>query len=257
MLEIFTYTLEMQRRVLRGWAFGLAIYLFGSAGIFFLMEYQPAVLQYMERLTGVPDLGIQPAVWFALSVFTAILPAALGIFAVELGSRLIAGEENLGWFNLLLGVPLPRWQLLFVKFCFLLASILALCLLTFVLLGFTGLVASWRLMFLLPACLVLAIQTLLAGSLAFSTGAVTGSLRAARLVGLTGLLALLALMLLPVWNPQANPENNLFLLACSALKNPLIFGSLPICTWVQMGLCAVLFGVAWIGFQRRDLSEGK
>lgn len=97
-----------------GWGIGLA--LFGSMYISIFPEAE-------EQMTGLADLSIYQAMGIDLASFegfigsTVVLfiPILLGIYIIITSTHALAGEEDDGTLELVLAMPLPRWQVVTVK----------------------------------------------------------------------------------------------------------------------------------------------
>jgi ABC-2 type transport system permease protein len=108
-----------------------------------LMEAYP---KGMLEAFGVTDLG-DPANYLHSQVF-GLAPLALSFFTILALANAIAGAEERGTIDVLLGNPLPRWQLVAGNFVAVAVSLLGIC-------AIVGLLNLW------PICIVFGALALL------------------------------------------------------------------------------------------------
>jgi len=95
---------------------GVALSLFGAT-------YITIYPQVEEQITALADWGIYQAMGFDMGTFEGflgstvvlIIPLMLGIFVIMTSTRTLAGEEQDGTLELLLAMPLQRWQIVIAK----------------------------------------------------------------------------------------------------------------------------------------------
>jgi ABC-2 type transport system permease protein len=117
MLRLLLQELRFRRNAVIGWSIGLtflpAIY------VAFYPEFEASLAGMQELL----DLDIYKAMgmsfgsfeeWFGSTVIN-IVPVLLAIYAVIDGTGTLAGQEDDGKLELIVALPIPRWQIVTVK----------------------------------------------------------------------------------------------------------------------------------------------
>ena len=112
--NLLLFELKDRIRGILGWGIGLIAF----AGLY--ISVYPQVAQQMADLA---DLDIYAAMGMELgtfegyisSVVLGFLPILLGVYAVMMGTKTLAGEEEAGTLELLMARPLLRWQIVTVK----------------------------------------------------------------------------------------------------------------------------------------------
>ena len=111
--EIATKTLWDSRRSFLGWAIGLA----GAAGIYTSSYALIEPTAYQEVIEGFPPELLEafgwediasPAGYLGSTVFGLVVPILTVIFAIALGTRCLAGDEEAGTLELTLTHPVSR-----------------------------------------------------------------------------------------------------------------------------------------------------
>ncbi len=123
MMTIFTYTLKRFHGQILGW--GLA---FGAIAFYLMVIYQPMIEQQAELMALMDAYGatmmaffggsvdfLSPAGYLDFGLFSYI-PVVAGIFAVLMGSGLLAADEEKGTLDLLMAYPLSRAALFWGRF---------------------------------------------------------------------------------------------------------------------------------------------
>ncbi len=207
-VEVTRQTLADARRLLLGWAAGLAGLVALYASLWPSLADRPAIaavyadlpeaLRSMLSATG--DLSSASG-YLQMELFSLTGPAVLVLVAIVLGSDALAGAEQRGTLGLLLSAPLERTQLVLGQVLALLlglaglAGTIAVSLLAFgplagMELPVTGVLGASAHLWLLAAVI---------GVLASTVGAATGSRAAARMVpGVVALVGYLADGLAPL-----------------------------------------------------------
>jgi ABC-2 type transport system permease protein len=194
--DILTKTLWDQRRLLVGWAVGLALVTAVYSSIYPSIRESgaAAVENYPEALKDAFNLQdvASPAGYLGSAVFGILLPVLIVLFAVVAGARAIAGDEEAGTLDLLLAHPVSRPRLLLQRFGALVVAIALLGLA--VLLALLAVSGPGELDLgvgrLVAAVAQLALLGLAFGSLALAVGAATG--RRALVVGICAVVAVVA-----------------------------------------------------------------
>jgi ABC-2 type transport system permease protein len=133
LLALVSHTARMQFRSVIIWGAALGLYSAAMVASFTAIEGSAAQLnQLMEAYPkgmleafGVTDLG-DPANYLHSQVF-GLAPLALSFFPILALAGAIAGAEERGTIDVLLGNPLPRWQLVAGNFVAVAISLLEIC----------------------------------------------------------------------------------------------------------------------------------
>jgi ABC-2 type transport system permease protein len=133
LLALVSHTARMQFRGVIIWGAALGLYSAAMVASFTAIEGSAAQLnQLMEAYPkgmleafGVTDLG-DPANYLHSQVF-GLAPLALSFFPILALAGAIAGAEERGTIDVLLGNPLPRWQLVAGNFVAVAISLLEIC----------------------------------------------------------------------------------------------------------------------------------
>jgi ABC-2 type transport system permease protein len=132
MLNLLIHELRLRRGAIIGWGIGLAL---------FAMLYMVVYAQLPPEMTQInlADIPFYQAFGnMDMSTFESYLsstlfnffPLLLGIYAIVNGTGTLAGEEDEGTLELLVAMPLPRWQLVLVKALAMAISLLLILLIT-------------------------------------------------------------------------------------------------------------------------------
>jgi len=133
LFALVSHTVRMQLRGVIIWGAALGLYSAAMVASFTAIEGSAAQLnQLMEAYPkgmleafGVTDLG-DPANYLHSQVF-GLAPLALSFFPILALANAIAGAEERGTIDVLLGNPLPRWQLIAGNFIAVSISLLEIC----------------------------------------------------------------------------------------------------------------------------------
>ena len=117
MFRLLLQELRFRRNAIIGWAIGISALPAMYIGIY------PQVAKDLEGLQSIMDLEIYQAMgisfgsfeeWFASTIIN-IVPIIVAIYAVIDGTGTLAGEEEAGKLELVIALPIPRWQIVTVK----------------------------------------------------------------------------------------------------------------------------------------------
>ena len=133
LFALVTHTVRTQLRSVVIWGGALGLYSAAMVASFTAIEGSAAQLnQLMEAYPkgmleafGITDLG-DPANYLS-SQFLGLAPLALSFFPILALAGAIAGAEERGTIDVLLGNPLPRWQLVAGNFLATALSLLGIC----------------------------------------------------------------------------------------------------------------------------------
>ena len=114
MLNLLKHELQSRIGAIFGWGIGLALF-----GAMYIAIYPEAG----DAMTALADLSIYEAMGIELGSFEGFIassvvqfiPIILGIYAIITSTQALAGEEDSGTLELVLTMPLHRWQIVTVK----------------------------------------------------------------------------------------------------------------------------------------------
>jgi len=117
MRRLLLQELRSRRGAIIGWGLGLCFFPVVYVGLY------PSFADQMENFYKILDLPIYQALGISMSSFegymastvTNLIPVILAIFAVLNGTGTLAGEEDSGRLELIVALPIPRWQIVAVK----------------------------------------------------------------------------------------------------------------------------------------------
>ncbi len=133
LFALVSHTVRMQLRGVIIWGAALGLYSAAMVASFTAIEGSAEQLNQLKEAYpkgmleafGVTDLG-DPANYLHSQVF-GFAPLALSFFTIMALSAAVAGAEERGTMDVLLGNPLPRWQLVIGNFVAAALSLLAIC----------------------------------------------------------------------------------------------------------------------------------
>ena len=114
MFRLIWQELKFRRNAILGWGLGLCFFPIVYIGIY------PSVADQMQ---GFADLELYKAMgmsigtfpdWVA-SILIALMPLVAAIYAIGNGTGTLAGEEEDGRLEMMVTLPLPRWQIVTAK----------------------------------------------------------------------------------------------------------------------------------------------
>lgn len=216
-----------------------------------LVENMPEAL---VQALGYDAIGT-PEGYLESTVFALLAPALLLVFAIGLGGRLIAGEEEDRTLELELAHPVPRWQVVAERLGALAAAVVALVLVTTIVTMALARAVGMEIATsnIAAASTGLLLLVLGLGAAAFGIGAATG--RRATAVGTAAALAVLAYVANAV-APLVNWGGWLKAISPFAWylgPDPLVTGW-HLGSVLSLALISLVFAlVALIAFDRRDL----
>jgi ABC-2 type transport system permease protein len=114
MLRLIWQELKFRRNAIIGWGLGLCFFPIVYIGIY------PSVA---DQMAGFEDLEFYKAMGMSLgtfedwvaSILIALMPLVAGIYAIINGTGTLAGEEEDGRLEMIVTLPLPRWQIVTAK----------------------------------------------------------------------------------------------------------------------------------------------
>ena len=117
MLRLLLQELRFRRNAIIGWAIGLTFLPAIYVGIYPQFETGLAGMQAILDLEIYQAMGMNFGTfedWIASTVIN-IVPILVAIYAVMDGTGTLAGEEEAGKLELIVALPIPRWQIVTVK----------------------------------------------------------------------------------------------------------------------------------------------
>ena len=117
MLRLLLQELRFRRNAMIGWGLGLCFIPVTYIGLY------PSIADQMAAFQEILDLAIYRAMGFSMGSFegymastvTNLVPVILCIYAIINGTGTLAGEEDDGRLELIVALPIPRWQIVTVK----------------------------------------------------------------------------------------------------------------------------------------------
>ncbi|MCA9913363.1 MAG: ABC transporter permease subunit [Anaerolineae bacterium] len=127
MLNLFKYELFSRWRVILGWGIGLSMFSALYVGVYPSFADQMAAFAQVEfyKLLG---MDLASFAGYIASIVIQILPIILGVNVIMLATGTLAGEEDNGTLELVVAMPLHRWQIVAMKTAALLIVILLIML---------------------------------------------------------------------------------------------------------------------------------
>ncbi len=117
MFRLLLQELRFRRNAMIGWGIGLCFFPAVYVGIYPEFADQLAGFQDLLDLAIYQAMGISFAGFeeYVASTVTNFIPVLLCIFAVINSTNTLAGEEDDGRLELIVALPIPRWQIVTVK----------------------------------------------------------------------------------------------------------------------------------------------
>lgn len=114
MIRLIWQELKFRRNAILGWGLGLS---------FFPIVYIGIYPQVAEQMAGFADLEFYKAMGMSLgtfgdwvgSILVVMLPLVASIYALINGTGTLAGEEEDGRLEMVVTLPMPRWQVVTAK----------------------------------------------------------------------------------------------------------------------------------------------
>jgi len=261
--SLFLKTLRDLRGQILGWGLGI-----GSLGWMIIALYpsfKDQMAVYADLIASFPpaltaffgdmsNLGDWSG-WLNVEFFSWV-PPILAVFAVAVGTGLIAGEEEKGTLDLLLSQPIHRWRVVAEKSAALVAATVLIVLLAAVCMiaGSVAVGETKDLARLTLATLDIAPVTLASGAFALMASVV---LRRKRLATATAVIVVVGSWFLDALGKAVNvlkPYRPFTLFhyynGGTVMSKGMEWGN----AGVLLGLTALFFAVSLIAFQRRDIA---
>lgn len=117
MFRLLIQEIRLRRNAIIGWSIGLSMLPSIYVGLYPSFESQLEGMQELLELPIYQSMGMNFGSvedWIASTVL-ALIPVVLSIYAVLDGTGTLAGEEDDGRLELIVTLPIPRWQVVSVK----------------------------------------------------------------------------------------------------------------------------------------------
>ena len=117
MIRLLLQELRFRRNAIIGWSIGLSLLPAMYVSLYPSFEGQLESMQEIMELPIYQSMGMSFGTfedWIASTV-TTLIPVILAIYAVIDGTGTLAGEEDSGKLELVVTLPIPRWQIVTVK----------------------------------------------------------------------------------------------------------------------------------------------
>lgn len=262
MFNLLRHELISRRGAILGWGVGLALF-----GIMYIAIY-PQMAEHLVMLNTIPlyqsmGLNMGSLEGFLASAVVQFIPVILVIYVVISSSSTLAGEEEKGTLELMVTMPLARWQIMTMKALALsMATFLILCIAA---LGSVAVFAYIKTMIetdLSSSQLFIAILSSWPLLLAFSMmglffGAYLPTQRAASMVLTIVILVSYFGKILALSLPSLEALKPVFLFSHFD-TSPEIFtrGIQANDVLILFGIAIVFYALAIISFDRRDIGVG-
>lgn len=117
MFRLFLQELRFRRNPMIVWGLALCFFPIVYVGLYPSFADQMANFQEMMDLAIYQALGISMSSFesYMASTVTNLVPLILSIYAVSNATATLAGEEDDGRLELIVALPIPRWQIVTVK----------------------------------------------------------------------------------------------------------------------------------------------
>ncbi|MCI0397920.1 MAG: ABC transporter permease [Chloroflexi bacterium] len=118
MLNLFLQELRARRGAIIGWGLGIGLFALYVVSLYpqfapLLADFDISNIQLYQMLGNFSDMASFRG-FISTEVFT-FLPVLLIIYAVINGTGTLAGEEDNGTLEIIMALPIPRWQLVLTK----------------------------------------------------------------------------------------------------------------------------------------------
>ena len=261
--NLFAKTLRDLRGQILGWGIGAG--LIGVMVIFLYPSFRGQMACLVDLINSYPSALMAFFGDFSqMSTFLGWLniefysygPPILAIFAVVVGTGLIAGEEDKGTLDLLLAHPIRRWRIVTDKFvAFVVATVLIMVLIAIIFVASAAMIGETsQLGRIVVATLNIVPITLAGGALALMVSVLFHSRRLANMVALVVIIGSWFLESLGKVVDALKPFRPIALFhyydSSAALFEGINWGDIGI----LLALTALLFSIAVLAFQRRDIA---
>ena len=265
MFRLFLHEMRARRNGIIGWGIGLALLPIMYVGLY------PDYAEMLDDMEELMDMAIYQAMGMSMSTFEAyvastttnMIPVILSVYAVISGTGTLAGEEEDGRLELIVALPIPRWQIVTVK-------AMALGIALFLILLITAVGAAGTLMAIqdsvdaVASPAELGIALLAAWPLIMSIGMISlflGAFASRRRIA--SIIAAVIIIVSYFGNNMAGMIESLKVIQpfflfhyFDATETGIIEGQAMGDVAVLTAVALIAFGLAVVFFQRRDITVG-
>jgi len=257
--------LRFRRGAIIGWGLGLLFFPLVYVSLYPTFADQMSSFQQILELPIYQALGVSFGSFegYMASTVTNLVPVILAVYAVINGTGTLAGEEDSGRLEMIVALPIPRWQIVAVK-------ALALGVALLVILAVTSAGAALTLLSILEqvdtsvtaADLFLSLMAawplvMAFGMISLFLGAFSPSRRVAGTLATVVVIASYLGSNLTGMIDSLKSIENLFLFHFyEATAESLVKGQQLGNTLILMGVALAAFGLAVLFFQLRDITVG-
>lgn len=266
MSSLLRHEMRIRRGAIIGWGIGIAIFVVYIIALF--PEFAPMFgdmnlgdIPAYQMFGDFSDMASFPS-FMSVYLFT-YLPTLLGIYAIVNGTGTLAGEEDSGTLEIIMSLPLARWQVLISKMIALAVALLLILLIVAAAAVGTVLVMGDRLDThgVTNMDLVLSIVSTWPLALVFATISLfLGTIMPSRRLAATAATLLLIISFfgnnLAAISEPLEKIQFLFPFHYFDGKAILIDGVVSSDMFVLFGATAVFLGLALIGFEHRNVMVG-
>ncbi len=130
MFNLLIHEIRSRWKAILGWGFGLILY-----GAVYILIFPPGLfeqLKFLKDLSIYKLVGIQLGSFegYMASIILVYIPVLLGIYCIIASTSTLAGEEDNGILELIVTMPLSRWQILTAKAIALSVAVLFIMIIT-------------------------------------------------------------------------------------------------------------------------------
>jgi ABC-2 type transport system permease protein len=263
--NLFGKTLFERRRSMVWWSLGIAAMIVISVAFYPTVRDNDAMSKLLESmpkemlaLAGITDATAlnSPEGYLQGRLFSMLLPLLLLVFAIGVGTRAIAGEEESRTIDMLLANPIRRSQVVLQSFEALLALVIGLGIVTVLALFLSGLtvdlgIGLGRLAAATTSSMLLA---LFFGTLALALGAATG--KRGLSTGVTSAIGVVGYLINSLAESVSwlKPAQKLSPFYYGTTGNPLKNGLDWSNSAVLLAATIALVAIAVVTFERRDVA---
>ena len=265
MFRLLLQELRFRRNAIIGWGLGLCFFPIVYVGLY------PSFADQMANFQEILDLAIYQAMGITMASFegymastvTNLVPVILSIYAVINGTGTLAGEDDNGRLELIVALPIPRWQIVTVK-----AIALGIALFLILVIVSTGAALTFAVIESQIETDVTSVDVFLSllsawplviafGMISLFLGVFSPSRRiAAMLATVVVLVSYLGSNLVGMVSSIESLENIFLFHFYDATAEAFENGQQPGDILILLGVGLLTYGLALLFFQRRDITVG-
>ena len=261
--SVFFKSLRDRRMSMLFWFLGICILSCLMVSLFPYISNNEALKEFADTMD--PELmavlGIQGldystgAGYLNSEMFGFTVPILLLVFAIELGSSSLAGEEDKRTIEVLLSEPLTRARLLLEKYAVMVVGLGMLGVMVWISVAGAAMIFSMdvSLINLAAATLSCVLLAMVFGSVSFGVGSITGKPGLSIAVGSATAAGTFVLNSISVLVDSMEPVKWISPFYYYSGNSPMINGLELLHVVLPLVLCSLTFALAYVAYQRRDL----